>query len=344
MAGKLLAHPEFHLAAFRSLALLTLLLPASHRRSDHRFDQESEARHAKTLQDDTSAAPRNQGATERPFGLTTEEYKSYCKAWIEVDRELDWLVTEEQLFLILGTLPEPVGLGMCQPGHWPPPFFSVAKFTDRIVREYGDIDKCYDDPEQIYQFDAVAEAVSHRVMRIASPELYAKLVTAKQSDTGSSHFRKLDSKVGSKWNQRVQKHRSKFQKNMSKRVHNIVDAAIAAEHKLINAAIETEHAAARQITALRKVVTEHRVTSTTTSGIMAVMHAAEHIGGHGHASGEHNVARSLGSLRHITLKTISSNPKELPPLVGAAALPAEAKADAAEGGAGCSPVMTMTEL
>ena len=78
MAGKLLAHPELHLAALHSLTLLTLLHPASHRRSDHRFDQESEARHAKTIQDDTSAAPRNQGATERPFGLTTEEYKSYC--------------------------------------------------------------------------------------------------------------------------------------------------------------------------------------------------------------------------------------------------------------------------
>ena len=273
--------------------------------------------------------PRNQGQDERPFGLTAEEYRVFCKAWIEVDRELDWLITEEQLFRIVGTLREPVGFGICQPGHWPPPFFSSTAFEERILHEYGAIDKCYDDSEQIYQFDAVAEAVSHRVMRIASPELYAKLVTAKQGEGTNSHFRELDSKVGGKWNQRVKKHRSKFQRNLTKRVHGMVNMAIAAEHKLINAAIDTEHAAVRQVNALRKVVTEHRVTSATTSGLMAVMHAAEHtLGGH-HGSSEHKIARQLGQLRHTTLKALSSqpaNPTDLPPLVHTATKSAEAEA------------------
>jgi hypothetical protein len=58
------------------------------------------------LQKDEAEASKSGGV-----GYTQEDYKALCEKWLEIDKELDWIITLEELKLLACTLKAPLGLG-----------------------------------------------------------------------------------------------------------------------------------------------------------------------------------------------------------------------------------------
>ena len=89
-------------------------------------------------------------------GLSQEEFDDFCTLWVKYDKELDWFVSEEEMYEIIARMPEPLGLGLDKALPMEQMKKSVAKYA--IMKRQSA------NKNQPFHFEDVAEAVARYVV------------------------------------------------------------------------------------------------------------------------------------------------------------------------------------
>merc|ERR1711871_779409 len=91
------------------------------------------------------------------FGLSEEEFNDFCTLWVKYDKEMDWFVSQEEMYEILARLREPMGLGLKKAKKMDEMKKEVAKYAIMKRSSGGQ-------PPQPFHFEDVAEAVARYVV------------------------------------------------------------------------------------------------------------------------------------------------------------------------------------
>jgi hypothetical protein len=91
------------------------------------------------------------------FGLSEDEFDDFCALWVKYDSEMDWFVSQEEMYEILARLRKPMGLGLKKAKKMDDMKKEVAKYAIMKRSSGGQ-------PTQPFHFDDVAEAVARYVV------------------------------------------------------------------------------------------------------------------------------------------------------------------------------------
>jgi len=109
-------------------------------------------------------ASQDNDEAEVVVGFTVAEYRDFCIKWQYEDSDMNWLISPAQLGHLFGTLPSPMGMGLTEDEY--------SAMADKIGPEISEhvamvrVKRCTYAPEY-YAFDAVAQALSKRVVLMA---------------------------------------------------------------------------------------------------------------------------------------------------------------------------------